>query len=71
MERTITQNGALYALQHRASNKQSYEAQLKRARARERIPPPRLDVTTASADELETEGTCFISSKLNLHLPAR
>lgn len=61
MELTITQNGALYAIQHRASNEQS-NGQTKRARAREKVPPPRLGVNTVSAHKLETEELCFISS---------
>ena len=60
MERTITQNGALYGLQHRASIQQWNEAQIGRVSARENIPPPRLGGEIALADQLETEETCFI-----------
>lgn len=61
MELTIIQNGALYALQHRAS-KQWDKAQIQRASAREKIPPPRPGLNTVVAHKLETEESCFISS---------
>ena len=61
MELTITQNGALYAIQHGASNHQ-LKAHAKRARAREKIPPPRLGVNTAAAQKIQMEEICFISS---------
>ena len=61
MERTITQNGALYALQHGASTQQR-KAQIKRAHAREKIPPPRTDLNTVTNHKFETEDSCFISS---------
>ena len=63
MQLTITQNGALYALHHRASNEQS-NGQIKRARAREKIPPPRLGLNTVSPQKLEMK-------EFNFHLPAR
>ena len=62
MELTITQNGALYALQHRASKQQWNKAQIQRASARAKIPPPRLGVNTAATHKIETEEKCFISS---------
>jgi hypothetical protein len=41
MQLTINQNGALYALQHRASIQQWNEAQIERVRpARKSLPPP-------------------------------
>ena len=61
MELTITQNGALYAIHHRASTEQS-PGQIKRARAREKIPPPRLGVNRTAAHKIQTEELCFISS---------
>ena len=63
MELTITQNGALYALQHRASSQQFDKAQIKRAHSREKIPPPRLGV-------VDTATTYQPATELQLQLPA-
>ena len=63
MERTITQNGALYALQHRVSNRRWNNPQIEPVSAREKIPPPRLGVNTATANKLEMEEPCFSTAK--------
>lgn len=60
MERTITQNGALYALQHRRSIQQPHEGRTNGVHAREKIPPPRLGAKITTADKPETEKLCFI-----------
>ena len=70
MERTITQNGALYALHHRASTRQSNKAQIKRASDREKIPPPRLGVNRLIAGYL-AKSVFHVQTDANLHLPAR
>ena len=62
MHLTITQNGALYALQHRVSARPWNKAQIEHVSAREKIPPPRQGVRTFTADKLKTEELCFISS---------
>jgi hypothetical protein len=61
MELTITQNGALYALQHGASN-QYRSVRRKRAIADRRIPTGHAGTETAAAHKMKTEEVCFISS---------
>ena len=60
MHQTITQNGALYRLQHRVSTQPWNKVPLERAGAREKIPPPRLGVNIVAAGKLKTEKLCFI-----------
>jgi hypothetical protein len=60
MHHTITQNGALYALQHLVSTQPWNKVPLERASAREKSLPPRLGVNTVTAGKLKTEKLCFI-----------
>jgi hypothetical protein len=62
MELTITQNGALYALQHNPLNQEFNGAHMKRARTRNVVSAPHAGVDVSPAQKLETEKTCFISS---------
>jgi hypothetical protein len=62
MEPTITQNGALYALLHRAANQHSNNAQIKPARARKKTSAPEPDANPSTSYKIETEEKCFISS---------
>jgi hypothetical protein len=61
MEFTITQNGALYALQHRGSE-QFYTAPRKRAIADKRTTPGHAGAETSRAHKFKTEELWFISS---------
>lgn len=59
MELTITQNGALYALQHGASN-QYRSKRRKRAIAYWKIPTADAGTVIPAAHKLKTEEVCFI-----------
>jgi hypothetical protein len=61
MELTITQNGALYAIQHRASNHYR-RVQRKRAIADKQIQTGPAGPWNATAYKVKTEELCFISS---------
>lgn len=61
MELTITQNGALYAIQHRASNHYR-SVQRKRAIAGKQIQAGLVRLGNPAAQEMKTEELCFISS---------
>jgi hypothetical protein len=65
MELTITQNGALYALHHRASN-QYRSARRKRAIAGNKIRTGHAGPENAAAQKVKTEEVCFISSGTSL-----
>ena len=61
MERTITQNGALYAIQHNGSSK-FQDAWNARAIACKKIIPEGAEPETSVAHKTKTEEICFISS---------
>jgi len=61
MERTITQNGALYAIQHNGSSK-FQDAWNARAIACKKIQADPAKPVNSAAQKIKTEEQCFISS---------